>query len=54
MKQQANDGDRWKVIPILEELKAKARAAGLWNMFMPPLVRPRRTSTTPSSSKASS
>ena len=29
-------GDRWKVIPVLEELKPLARKEGLWNMFVPP------------------
>ena len=29
-------GDRWKVLAVVEELKAKARAEGIWNLFMPP------------------
>ena len=29
------DGDPWTPLPVLEELKAKARAQGLWNLFLP-------------------
>jgi acyl-CoA dehydrogenase len=34
-KQLDESGDRWQSPPIMEELKAKAKAQGLWNMFLP-------------------
>ncbi|KTT70564.1 acyl-CoA dehydrogenase family protein [Sphingomonas endophytica] len=33
---QHREGERWKVLPVIEDVKARARAAGLWNFFMPP------------------
>jgi acyl-CoA dehydrogenase len=32
---QISQGDRWQPTAVVESLKAKARAAGLWNLFLP-------------------
>jgi acyl-CoA dehydrogenase len=29
------EGDRWQPVALVEELKARARAEGLWNLFLP-------------------
>ncbi len=34
-RNQINEGDRWTHPQILEDLKPKAREAGLWNLFLP-------------------
>lgn len=33
--EQIAAGDRWQPVPIVEDLKERARAEGLWNLFLP-------------------
>jgi len=34
-KEHGEGPDRWQPVPAIEDMKPKARAAGLWNLFLP-------------------
>ena len=33
--QQLEDGGRWCIAPVMEEMKEQAKKEGLWNLFLP-------------------
>ncbi|WP_394840629.1 acyl-CoA dehydrogenase [Pendulispora brunnea] len=33
--EEVAQGDRWQPVPVIDELKEKARTEGLWNLFLP-------------------
>ncbi|WP_264777970.1 acyl-CoA dehydrogenase family protein [Deinococcus aetherius] len=37
---QVNEGNRWEHVQLIEDLKPRARAQGLWNLFLPPASDP--------------
>jgi acyl-CoA dehydrogenase len=34
-QEHCDGANRWQPVPVIEDLKPKARAAGLWNLFLP-------------------
>jgi len=38
-EREAPGADRWQISPLVEDLKAKARQQGLWNLFLPDSAR---------------
>ena len=39
MEANTRAGNRWQALQTVEKLKAKAKSAGLWNLFLPEIGR---------------